>query len=395
MRIFYAWGCLLPLSALGGDLPTHSPDPRLFPVSAGLYKRVHFWEKVFFTYPEHVSVIHDRENPNLVIDILNFHMPPFSSRPLTWTREQLVVRYLKRYAQAAERFRLEGTKAMEYGAIERRLYEVYGKNPDTRLQLMEGLPVFRSQKGLAGTFLQAAQRAQAYIPLMEQIFQKQGLSPLLPRLAFVESMFEEEAHSSVGALGVWQFMEKTARQFMTINKFIDERLSPLRATHSAALLLAQNYKAFSTWPLAITAYNFGRGNLQDAVDSLHTSEIDPLLTHYHGPGFGFAGRNFYAEFVAACNVYARLQMEGKIQERDSVPALTMVYPTDSVTISNLLKKTPLTQELLQLWNPGLKHSAFTEFRHDLLPPTYGLIFPRSLLSHVKKAFRGMESAGFL
>src|SRR6185295_9251151 len=64
----------------------------------------------------------------------------------------------------------------------------------------------------------------------------------------------------------------------------------------------ENYEVLGTWPLAITAYNHGRAGIARAVRETGTTDIGQIVHRYRGPLFGFASRNFYAEFLAALAV---------------------------------------------------------------------------------------------
>ena len=44
---------------------------------------------------------------------------------------------------------------------------------------------------------------------MERIFRDEGLPVELTRLPLIESCFDVEAYSKVGAAGIWQFMPAT------------------------------------------------------------------------------------------------------------------------------------------------------------------------------------------
>jgi membrane-bound lytic murein transglycosylase D len=97
-------------------------------------------------------------------------------------------------------------------------------------------------------------------------------------------------------------MRSTGRDYMQIGGVLDERRDPLRATHAAAQHLQANFDALGSWPLAITAYNHGRAGMMRAVSDTGTIDIGTIVRRYHGPLFGFASRNFYAEFLAAVAV---------------------------------------------------------------------------------------------
>lgn len=83
---------------------------------------------------------------------------------------------------------------------------------------------------------------------------------LLARLLYQESHYREDIitgrkTSSVGALGIAQFMPATAREFGI------DPLNPAQAIPAAAKYLAQLYKRFGTWPQAVASYNWGQGNV--------------------------------------------------------------------------------------------------------------------------------------
>ncbi|HMC54620.1 MAG TPA: lytic transglycosylase domain-containing protein [Gemmatimonadaceae bacterium] len=85
-------------------------------------------------------------------------------------------------------------------------------------------------------------------------------------LAMVESGFNPKARSPVKASGLWQFMSATARQFgLTVNRRIDERNNPLRATEAALSYLSDLHDRFGSWYLAAAAYNSGEGRVSKAL----------------------------------------------------------------------------------------------------------------------------------
>src|SRR5204862_3197364 len=120
-------------------------------------------------------------------------------------------------------------------------------------------------------------------------------------LPLVESSFEN-VKSKAGAVGVWQFMRGTGRQYLKIANNVDERLDPTKAATAAARMLRDNYDALGDWPIAITAYNHGRAGMMRAKDQ-YGSSLVTIINDYNGPVFGYASMNFYTEFLAAVEVY--------------------------------------------------------------------------------------------
>lgn len=130
------------------------------------------------------------------------------------------------------------------------------------------------------------QRANSYFPLLERYLVAYGLHPDLKYLPIVESGFLTRAESGVGAKGIWQIMPATARGYgMQVGNGIDERENFDKATRVACQLIRDNYTGLKkltgtvTWPLTIAAYNFGIGNIVNAVkaqgNNYFTMKLNP------------------------------------------------------------------------------------------------------------------------
>jgi hypothetical protein len=124
-------------------------------------------------------------------------------------------------------------------------------------------------------------------------------------LPLVESSYEN-ARSIAAAVGVWQFTRATGREYLRVSGGVDERLDPVKSAQAAAKLLRENYDKLGNWPLALTAYNHGRGGMLRAKAE-HGSDLTTIISDYRGPAFGYASMNFYAEFLAAIDVYQNRQ----------------------------------------------------------------------------------------
>ena len=108
--------------------------------------------------------------------------------------------------------------------------------------------------------------AQYYMPLFEEAFRQYDLPMELKYVAIIESALNPRAESRVGAKGMWQFMYRTAINYgLKVDSYTDERMDPILSVDAAARYFRDAYRIFGDWPLAISAYNCGSGNVNKAI----------------------------------------------------------------------------------------------------------------------------------
>ena len=127
--------------------------------------------------------------------------------------------------------------------------------------------LYHFQHDFREQFARWLQKSAAYIPMMETAFAEAGLPRDLVYLPMIESGYNPMACSRSMAVGLWQFMEGTGVQYnLEIDKYIDERRDPQKSTQAAAAFLADLYKEFGDWHLAIAAYNGGPGKIRNGLN---------------------------------------------------------------------------------------------------------------------------------
>lgn len=279
-----------------------------FPRPKVLEPAIAFWRDVFATYSEHQVVVHDDWYLGKVYEVLDFRSWVSEGEPLTISqvneRKRQVDEAKERVRAILLRIDANGGSADGLDADARKVHAMFADvSGDDKFR--SAAERVRTQSGLRERFALGIARQRGYLARMERIFREEGLPVELVRLPLIESCFNLDAYSKVGAAGVWQFMPATGKQYLQIGGGIDERRDPLRATRAAARHLSRDYAALGTWPLAITAYNHGRGGIARGVSEVGSLDIADVVTRYRGKAFGFASRNFYVEFLAALDVVDR------------------------------------------------------------------------------------------
>ncbi len=215
----------------------------------------------------------------------------------------------------------------------------------------------KAQRGIKERTAAGIKRSGRYISQIKQIFRERGLPPELTYLPIVESSYEIGARSSVGALGIWQFMPRTGREYMRVNSSVDERRDPIESSRAAASYLKQAYENLGSWPLAITSYNFGQAGMARAVAEVGSANLVDLIERYNHPHLGFPPKQFYAEFVAAVEIGSNLATYFPGLELDTAVELKEVQVERGTSLASLIQSSGLSRDQFLGWNPALNSSA--------------------------------------
>jgi peptidoglycan lytic transglycosylase D len=336
---------LVPVIAFG--------TPEDFPKPQGLVTQVEFWKKVFAQYSENQVVVHDNlylDKIYTVIDLRPLAESGADDETLRRERHRREEREMDRVDGALGRLARGGYSPDDLSGLEREIWNLF-KNVSSARKFAEARDRVRTQQGLRERFRRGLEVSRRYLPQMEEIFRRERLPVELTRLPFVESSFNVHAYSKVGAAGIWQFIPSSARIYLELNEVQDSRRDPIYATLGAAHHLRDDYAVLGSWPLAITAYNHGRTGMARAVAEVGSSDIVTIIKRYQGKAFGFASRNFYAEFVAALEVerdykthFGEVTFEPRLQYQE-------ITTRDYLRFSTIAKLAGCSVDELESLNP--------------------------------------------
>ncbi|MEC9358118.1 MAG: LysM peptidoglycan-binding domain-containing protein [Pseudomonadota bacterium] len=366
-----------------------SKEDAVFPRPAQLEGAVSFWRKIFAEYSENQVVIHSMDYPNKIYGVLDYR------DDVARGVDKATIRARAREDEKAARGKIERLLKIvqanrktpqKLDPEARKVYELFADIDDPNVY-KDQLDRVRSQRGLRERTGNAMAISGRYLPNMEAVFKSYQLPVGLTRLPLVESSFNVDAYSKVGAAGIWQFMPSSARIYMRLDEVVDDRRDPWFATDGAARHLRDDYALLQQWPLAVTAYNYGRVGLARALKTVDGSTLEDLLDDFDGRRFGFASRNFYAEFLAALDVARNRDHYYKDVEPEDRLDFDVITTANYVPYETLRELASIDEASFRRLNPAYQDEVVAGKLY--IPPHHEVRVPAGLGKTFKLAYAGL------
>lgn len=213
--------------------------------------------------------------------------------------------------------------------------------------------------------------SQVYFPMIEEELAAAGLPLELRMLPVIESALNPTAVSRMGATGLWQFMYGTGKTYgLEITSYIDERRDPVASTRAACRFLADLYRMYNDWTLALAAYNCGPGNVNKAIKRAGGNARTFWDIYEYLPR---ETRGYVPAFIGATYAFAYHQQHGIEPVFNNLPVAR-----DTVMVDRLLHLEQVSStmeipiEVLRALNP--------QYKLDIIPAvenkTYHLTLPQ-------------------
>ena len=219
------------------------------------------------------------------------------------------------------------------------------KVADMELEIREGAkPILEGYVNkLVGNnryFRQMVDRADAYLPIVERIFQEEGLPSDFRYLVIQESSLVSYLVSTSNAVGYWQFKRETALEMgLRVDEEIDERMSIVPSSRSAARYLIRHNQFMQNWVYSLLAYYAGLGGAKALINpekiGSKTLEIDEN-THW-----------YILKFLAH-----KIAFEPHLYRNTSTPNLRIMefHECENKTLEQLSRETNYSLDQLQFYN---------------------------------------------
>lgn len=325
-----------------------------FEVPEILRDNVEFWKKIYAEISLKEGIFHDRDYPLVIYK--KIFIGDKSGRQRTRYINDERDKVQKMLSGLAEK------PESELDQEEKAILSMF-KGYSHSISVEDAEERVRFQQGQKERFREGLFRSGAYLDTIRAIFSQYNIPERLIYLPHVESSFNTEAYSKVGAAGLWQFMRGTGKIYMRIDYLIDERRDPVLSTQAAAKLLSNNFNELQSWPLAITAYNHGLNGMKKAVNSTGSRDISVIIQNHTSRTFKFASKNFYGCFLAASEIakepekyFTKVSFAAPIKYND----VKLKYYIQPKVIAQYLG---IREEELSKLNPAIRPIVFRQQTH--------------------------------
>ena len=229
--------------------------------------------------------------------------------------------------------------------------------------------VKKNEYGLKKFYKRSLLRGESLLPMMQGLLMEDGVSDLFIYLSMIESGFSTDIVSPKKAVGLWQFMPATARQYnLTVCKNYDERCDAVSATTAAIKYLNKLHKQFGKWYLAAMAYNCGEGCLQRAIQKARTDDLG-ILTNNQAKYLPKETRDYIRKILLIAMI-GESSLIGFDEVKQNDNALVEVEIANTSSIQSIAKLIKMDAEKLLALNAVYKDGVLPTYKmyHKLLIP---------------------------
>ncbi|MGE5467730.1 MAG: transglycosylase SLT domain-containing protein [Ignavibacteria bacterium] len=188
------------------------------------------------------------------------------------------------------------------------------------------------------------ERSRKYLYHIVVELEKRGMPTELALLPVVESSFNPLAYSRARALGIWQFIPSTGKNYkLKQNWWLDERRDIIASTSAALDYLQTIYEMHGDWHLALASYNWGEGAVARAITK---NQNKGLPTDYEHLTMPLETRYYVPKLQAIKNIIAQPELFGfhldPIPNKPYFGTVDMNVDVDIATVAKLAE-TPLAE----------------------------------------------------
>jgi membrane-bound lytic murein transglycosylase D len=194
-------------------------------------------------------------------------------------------------------------------------------------------------------------RGSLYLHYIVEQVEKRHMPTEIALLPVVESAFTPRANSRAKAVGLWQFIPSTGKNYgLTQDWWRDKRRDVVAATDAALNYLQKLHDMFGSWELALAAYNCGEGCVQRAVAY---NQRRGLPTDYESLRLPPETRSYVPKLMAVKNIVLSPAAYGiELESVPDEPYFTTVDAPSRMDVKIAAKLANMSEEEFLALNPA-------------------------------------------
>ncbi len=250
--------------------------------------------------------------------------------------------------------------------------KVFGQEIDiTRYNMHEGFDrELSSFTYFHSTTLLLFKRANYVFPIIEPILKAHGIPDDFKYLAVIESHLDPRVTSSARAVGTWQFLESTGKQYgLTITPTVDERCDVAKSTIAACKYLKAAYAKYGDWFNVAASYNAGMGRITGELTKQYAESTFDLWLVQETTRYPY-------RIMAIKQIFENPYKYGFVLQAKDLykPIKTKEIPvsSDIIDLAEFAKRQGITYADLKRFNPWLR-----DRKLNTLGKTYKLLIPEN------------------
>ena len=227
------------------------------------------------------------------------------------------------------------------------------------------------------------ERTKRYIYYVVQEVQKRNMPMEIALLPIIESAYNPIARSNMKAVGLWQFIPSTGKNYgLKQNWWKDERSNVILSTNASLNYLEKLYKQFGTWELALAGYNAGEGKVAREIKK---NKRRKRPTDYYTISLPRETDEYVSKLIAMKHIIQNpSKFNVDVPYIPNAPYFAEVTLTEQMDIDLILKLADISSEEFELLNAHHKRPLIPKEQEPtiILLPKYKIeTYNKNLAEH--------------
>ncbi len=227
------------------------------------------------------------------------------------------------------------------------------------------------------------ERTKRYIYYVVQEVQKRNMPMEIALLPIIESAYNPIARSNMKAVGLWQFIPSTGKNYgLQQDRWKDERSNVILSTNASLNYLEKLYNQFGTWELALAAYNAGEGKVGREIKR---NKRRKRATDYYTISLPRETDEYVSKLIAMKHIIQNPQKYSvEVPYIPNAPYFAEVTLTEQMDIDLILKLADISAEEFELLNAHHKRPLIPKESQPttiLLPQHKVEMYNKNLMAH--------------